>query len=113
MSSLRLAIEEYLAFRRQLGFKLDRQKLLLREFASFTEDCGASFITTERALQWPCDPSGHIRRTWHSDSSRCVASPVTIVRRTPERRFLRLIFFPIVPVEPVRICIPRKTSSGC
>jgi site-specific recombinase XerD len=56
MTSLRRAIEEYLVLRRQLGFKLDRQKLHLREFASFMEGCGASFITTERALQWALRP---------------------------------------------------------
>jgi integrase/recombinase XerD len=56
MSSLRQAIEEYLVLRRQLGFKLDRQQFSLREFASFMENCGASFITTERALQWALRP---------------------------------------------------------
>ncbi len=56
MSSLRQAIEEYIALRRQLGFKLDRQQFSLREFAAFMEDCGATFITTERALQWALRP---------------------------------------------------------
>jgi integrase/recombinase XerD len=56
MSSLRQAIEEYIVLRRQLGFKLDRQQLSLRSFASFMEECGASFITTERALQWALRP---------------------------------------------------------
>jgi integrase/recombinase XerD len=56
MSSLRQAVEEYLDLRQQLGFKLDRQKLLLREFVSFMEDCGAPYVTTEHALQWALRP---------------------------------------------------------
>jgi integrase len=56
MSALRKAVEDYIALRRQLGFKLDRQQFLLREFASFMEACGAPFITTDRALQWVLRP---------------------------------------------------------
>jgi integrase/recombinase XerD len=61
MSDLRTALEEYLALRRALGFKLRLAGGLLHRFLQFAEKKGASFITTELALKWAtepkCDPS--------------------------------------------------------
>jgi len=56
MSTLRNAIEEYIALRRQLGFKLTEPQRWLREFAAFMEEHGAPFITTDLALQWASRP---------------------------------------------------------
>ena len=45
--------EEYLAFRRQLGYKLVRQGYLLREFGRYADESGHKGpITTELALRW-------------------------------------------------------------
>ena len=49
MRTLHKAIKEYLTLRRQLGFKLDRAELWLRQFAHFMEDEGAPCITTDLA----------------------------------------------------------------
>ncbi len=58
MSTLRAAIEEYLALRRQLGFKLHNPQRHLHDFASFIEAGEIPFITTEAALEWALRPRG-------------------------------------------------------
>jgi len=61
MSELRTALDEYLALRRVLGFKLRLAGGLLHRFVQFAQKEGASFITTELAVRWAtqpkCDPS--------------------------------------------------------
>lgn len=78
MSALRKAIEDYIDLRRQLGFKLDRPQRWLREFASFMEDCGAPFITNERALQWALRPQRAHPSYWARRliAVRCCPSPL-------------------------------------
>ena len=56
MNTLPEAIEEYIALRRQLGFKVVNQQRYLREFASFVDAHEIPFITTEAALQWALLP---------------------------------------------------------
>jgi integrase/recombinase XerD len=52
MSELREAVEQYLATRRSLGYKLREPAACLRRFATFVEEAGASYITTDLALRW-------------------------------------------------------------
>ena len=52
MSELRESIEEYLAVRRSLGFKLAEVGRCLHNFVDFAQDEGASYITTELVLRW-------------------------------------------------------------
>ena len=52
MSELRESIEEYLAVRRGLGFKLTDVGRRLHNFVDFAQGEGASYITTELALRW-------------------------------------------------------------
>lgn len=52
MSELGTAVQEYLATRRALGFKLRAEGALLPQFARFLEQEGASFITADLALRW-------------------------------------------------------------
>lgn len=52
MSTLRQAVAEYLTLRRGLGFKLHRPGAWLEQFVSFLEKRGASYITTQLALDW-------------------------------------------------------------
>jgi len=52
MNSLRKAVEDYLAMRRSLGFKLRDMGYNLHHFVSFLEQQGSSVITTELALRW-------------------------------------------------------------
>jgi len=60
MSMLSEKVEEYLALRRTLGFKLDRTGRLLPDFVAHLERHGSSVITTELALAWAKQPpDGH------------------------------------------------------
>jgi hypothetical protein len=64
MSELRDAVQDYLAMRRSLGFKLRLVGMGLLDFVSFLERRGASHITTELALEWATQPSHHQPPTW-------------------------------------------------
>jgi len=64
MSPLRKAVEDYLAMRRALGFKLRLPAGMLREFASFVERERASHITTALALRWATQPAGVQPAQW-------------------------------------------------
>ena len=52
MTSLRKAVQEYLALRRSLGFKLCNHERGLTDFVSFLEREHARYITTALALKW-------------------------------------------------------------
>ena len=52
MSSLRRAVQQYLAMRRSLGFKLQSAGPALLDFVSFLEQHHASYITLPLALAW-------------------------------------------------------------
>src|SRR5260370_284696 len=55
---LRETLEDYLALRRALGFRLKTASRLLGQFVSWLEARGASTITTEDALEWAVLPAG-------------------------------------------------------
>ncbi len=57
MSAHRTALEEYLAVRRALGFKLRLAGRLLQRFVDFAEQQGATVITTELAMRWATQPA--------------------------------------------------------
>jgi integrase/recombinase XerD len=63
VSDLRRAAGDYLAMRRSLGYKLERQGPVLMDFISYLEDAGASTVTVEAALAWAVRPAGS--RSWH------------------------------------------------
>mgnify|MGYP001560915888 CR=1 FL=1 len=52
MKPLRQAIQDYLALRRSLGFKLQDAGICLSKFAAFLEARGAAYITTQLAMEW-------------------------------------------------------------
>ncbi len=56
MSKLQVILDEYLAVRRALGVKLKLPGRLLQRFVAFAAQHGATFITTELALQWATEP---------------------------------------------------------
>jgi integrase/recombinase XerD len=57
MTSLRVAMEQYLSLRRGLGFKLREAGKLLPKFVNFMEHHQASVITTRLALDWARETS--------------------------------------------------------
>jgi len=52
MNTLRQALNEYLALRQALGFKLQEESRLLPRFIAFLEAHGETFITTDMAVRW-------------------------------------------------------------
>ncbi len=64
MSPLREALEEYLAIRRNLGFKLVTPAVRLRKFVAFVEREEASHITTDLAVRWAKQPAEAQPATW-------------------------------------------------
>ncbi len=56
MSHLSSHIEDYLAMRRALGFKLAKEGRLLRDFVAFAEAAGAGTVTTDLAVGWAIMP---------------------------------------------------------
>jgi len=56
MSALAGHLEDYLALRRGLGYKLDRPGQLLAGFVSYLEAAGAAAVTTGHALAWATAP---------------------------------------------------------
>jgi integrase len=64
MTELQTALDEYLAVRRALGFKLRLAGRLLQRFVDFAEREDADFITTELALQWAIQPADAQPAQW-------------------------------------------------
>jgi integrase/recombinase XerD len=58
MSQLAGHIEEYLALRRALGFRLGKEGRLLPDFAAFAEAAGAATLTVDLAVRWAAKPQG-------------------------------------------------------
>jgi len=58
MSALFAALENYLALRRSMGFKLERAGKLLAQFVVHCEAAGAETVTTQLALGWATLPEG-------------------------------------------------------
>ena len=56
MSALHRSLEDYLAVRRSVGYKLESVARMLSSFVAFAERAGAGTITTELALSWATQP---------------------------------------------------------
>ena len=72
MNDLHAALDKYLSVRRTLGFKLRDEGTALPKFLRFLEKKGASYITTDLALQWATQPQNDLRR---SDEQAITAHP--------------------------------------
>lgn len=66
MSGLRGHLEDYLALRRSLGFKLGRTGLHLKSFTGYLEQAGAETVTIENALSWASAPASADPVYWRS-----------------------------------------------
>lgn len=64
MSALAGRLEEYLALRRSLGFKLDRAGRLLAQFVAYCDAAGAETVTVDLARAWAMLPDGS--EYWHA-----------------------------------------------
>ncbi len=66
MTDLRVAVIDYLLFRRALGFKLERSGQLLNSFVDFLEARHAVRITIALAFEWATLPAGAKPWWWRS-----------------------------------------------
>jgi integrase/recombinase XerD len=66
MSDLRQAVNDYLALRRALGYKLERDGRELPRFVEFLEQHGAAVISTELALAWAIQPVDATALYWRA-----------------------------------------------
>jgi integrase/recombinase XerD len=64
MSPLEQALTDYLSIRRSLGFRLREPGTCLRNFVTFLQIEGASYITRELALRWATQPVNAQPSTW-------------------------------------------------
>jgi integrase/recombinase XerD len=64
MSDLRHALDDYLAIRRALGFKLDRAGRLLADFVAHLEASGSDSITIDAAIAWATLPPNGASNWW-------------------------------------------------
>jgi integrase len=99
MMPLHQAIEEYVALRHALGFKLRRLGENLPRFAAFMEERAAPYITTELALEWATQPTDHkpsdwaqrlgfvrvFARHWHASDPRTEIPPIGLLPFRPQR----------------------------
>ena len=58
MTGLSAHLEDYLALRRGLGFRLERPGQILEGFVGYLEQAGAATVTSEHALAWATAPAG-------------------------------------------------------
>ncbi len=63
-SAIHHALDDYLAARRALGFKLEQPHKLLPSFVDYLVETGNSFITTKAALAWATLPQNAKPRRW-------------------------------------------------
>lgn len=64
MTALRQALEQYLATRQALGFKLRGYRSRLSDFVAHVDQVGATTITSELALTWATKPQNVHPYTW-------------------------------------------------
>lgn len=64
MTAIRQAAEDYLALRRSLGFELKGPGLLVRQFAGWLDDRGATHVSAESAIEWATLPA-RAAPYWH------------------------------------------------
>jgi integrase/recombinase XerD len=75
MTGFAAAAADYLATRRAMGYKLTCQGQMIRQFAAYLDDAGASHLTIAHALSWARQPAG-AAPVWHAarlSTARCFA----------------------------------------
>lgn len=110
MNPLRQSINEYLALRRSLGFKLRDAEDCLRDFVEFAEERGIVRITTRVALDWAMTkpsarPERAAERLRASERSRVTMSEPIPPQKCHQPSCCRTAFAAASPT-----CIPMRTS---
>jgi integrase/recombinase XerD len=100
MNTLRDAVDEYLAMRRALGYKLRDAGAALPTFVSFLEKHGKSYVTIKLALEWSMLPPGASPQSW--------AARLSFVRGLAR---YRIASDPRTEVPPCGL-LPRRNSTA-
>jgi integrase/recombinase XerD len=100
VSDLHQAVEQYLAVRRALGFKLEREGQLLDDFAGFCARRGEPAVTAAAALDWATLPQGADPCWW--------AARLTAVRTFAR---WRAAFDPATEVPPAGL-LPQRSRRA-
>jgi integrase len=64
VTSLKRALRDYITIRQRLGFRLRLPASSLKNFVTFLQCEGASYITTELSLRWATQPTQAQPSTW-------------------------------------------------
>ncbi|WP_433516552.1 tyrosine-type recombinase/integrase [Nonomuraea sp. CA-143628] len=72
MTTLREAVDRYLAIRRSLGYKLKVEGRMLGQFAAFCDTRGLDHVTVAAAVEWATTPAGADTSWW--------AARLTVIR---------------------------------
>jgi integrase len=64
VSGLAQAVQDYVALRRAMGYKLDTPARLLADFAGLLERSGATTVTIQAALEWAMKPADASPAWW-------------------------------------------------
>jgi integrase len=64
MTAMSEVVQDYLAMRRSLGFKLTSYGRLLDDFVAYLEAAGATTVTTNSAVAWATQPRDATPRWW-------------------------------------------------
>jgi integrase len=106
MSFLQKSLQEYLALRRTLGFKLVREGMWLPGFVRFVERSGSSHITSALAVRWAMGPKNPPPPSWprrlsmarkfaqylHARDPRTEIPSPELAPRAPMKRFEPYIY---------------------
>jgi hypothetical protein len=113
MNTLREALQEYLALRRSLGFKMHDASRVLPRFVAFMEEREAPHITSRLALEWVLQakmvqPAERTRRLGLIRGFAATAAPPTRSPRFPRRSSCRTH-------QPERdpTCTPSRKCGVC
>jgi hypothetical protein len=115
MKSLQNAIEDYIALRRSLGFKLNDMAADLTKFASFLEQKAAPYITTALALEWAMQSTDPAKPVGSAIGFRSRVRPPLERNRSPHRNSARR-FTPVSSAASPSLSLHRTGDSeaaGC
>jgi hypothetical protein len=113
MNSLHERVEQYLAIRRALGFKLEDHGRLLPRFVAYIDQCGAATVTVEAALAWATAPQGVDRFRWRQRLSVVRGFARWLQSFDPATQVPPADLLAYRRTRPVPYCSPRPTSTHC
>lgn len=112
MSALSGHVEDYLALRRALGFKLEREGQWLTQLAAYVDAAGAATLTSDLAVAWArqrtgAGPNGWAKRLGVVRKFAAFLHTIDPDAEIPARRVPR----PSAPPHPLPVVRPRHRQA--